>query len=228
MPAITAESQPAVPLRVTTTPERGVWERILMRAIYDPLFFVAEHVGMARRRRALLAHAEGRVLEIGAGTGLNAGHWPDGLDELIVTEPVASLVPRIERRLRRAGREARVVAAEAERLPLPDASVDTVVSTMVLCTVGDVPASLAEIRRVLRPGGRLLFIEHVLADGRWRRRLQQLVHRPWRTFGGGCNCNLRTLALLADAGFVLEEVERAAWRGMPFCVKPLVIGGARA
>lgn len=227
MSAVTADPQPALARTDIPVPQRGIWERVLMRAIYDPFFFVAERAGMARRRRALLTGAEGRVLEIGAGTGLNAEHWPDGLEDLVVTEPVASLVPRIERRLRRAGTEAHVVAAEAERLPLPDASVDTVVSTMVFCTVGDVPAALAELRRVLRPGGRILFIEHVLADGGWRERLQQLLHRPWRAFGGGCNCNLRTLELLGEAGFALEEVERARWRGMPFLVKPLVIGTAR-
>lgn len=206
--------------------DAGGWERILMGALYDPTIWLGERLGMARRRRRLLSEATGRVLEIGAGTGHNARHWPDGLEDLVVTEPVPTLLPRIERRLARAGREAKVVAAGAESLPLEDSSVDTVVSTMVLCTVGDVAASLAEIRRVLRPGGRLLFIEHVRGEGRLRQKGQDLVHRGWRSFAAGCNCNLPTLDLLAASGFTVERVDRGRWRGMPFCVTPLVIGSA--
>jgi SAM-dependent methyltransferase len=210
----------------TAAGESARWERVLMRALYDPFLWTAERLGMAGRRRRLLAHARGDVLEIGAGTGLNARHYPDAVEQLVVTEPIASLVPRIERRLRGAGRAASVVAAPAEALPVADASVDTVVSTMVLCTVDDVPRSLAEIRRILRPGGRLLFVEHVRADDGWRARAQDRVHRPWRAFAGGCNCNLPTLELLREAGFAPDRLERARWRGMPFCVKPLVVGSA--
>src|SRR5215218_4760023 len=218
--AIAVDAPPAL--------QSGRWEGVLMRAAYDPFLFVAERLGMARRRRRLLARARGRVLEIGAGTGLNARHWPDGIDELIVTEPLAEVLPRVERRRRRTGREARAVAAPAERLPVPDSSVDTIVSTLVLCTVDDVEASLAEARRALRPGGRLLFIEHVRADGAVRSRAQDLVHGAWRAFGGGCNCNLPTLELIRRAGFTVEDVECGRWRGMPFCVKPLVSGSARS
>ncbi len=202
------------------------WERIFMGAVYDPFFWVAERAGMARRRRRVLAAASGRVLEIGAGTGLNASHWPAAVDELIVTEPIAELLPRVERRLRRAGREARVVAAPAEALPVADASVDTVVSTMVLCTVPDVAAALAEIRRVLRPGGRLVFLEHVRAEHALRARAQDLVFRPWHAVGGGCRCNQDTLGLLRAAGFEVGDVRRERWRAMPFPVKPLALGQA--
>jgi len=215
------------PNRTLPEPRTGRWERVMMRTLYDPFFWLAERIGMAGRRASLLARAEGTVLEIGAGTGLNVPHWPESIDELVVTEPVATLIPRIERRLRGHGRPARVVAASAERLPLTENSVDTIVSTMVLCSVDDVGRALSEARRVLRPGGRILFIEHVRADGGWRERAQDLVHRAWRAFGGGCNCNRPTLDLIRGAGFTLEDVEYGRWRGMPFCVKPLVIGSAR-
>lgn len=206
--------------------EPGRWERVLMRALYDPFLWIGERLGMARRRRRLLAGAHGTVVEIGAGTGLNAAHYPDAVERLIVTEPVAGVLPRIERRLRRAGRAAEVHAAPADALPLPDASADVVVSTMVLCTVQDVAATLAEARRVLRPGGRLLFVEHVRGERRGLARAQDLVFEGWRRFAGGCRCNQPTLELLREAGFAVTEHERGRWRGMPFCVKPLVAGSA--
>ena len=122
---------------------------------------------MRRRRSALLGDARGRVVEIGAGTGLNIAHYPDGIAELVLTEPDAAMRRRLARRLQRHGRVARIVDAPAERLPLADASVDTVVSTLVLCTVDDPERALREIARVLRPDGQLLFIEHVRASSRF-------------------------------------------------------------
>jgi SAM-dependent methyltransferase len=119
-----------------------------------------------------------------------------------------------------------VVTAEAEALPFADASFDTVVSTLVLCTVTDVDASLAEIRRVLRPGGALLLIEHVRADGVVLARWQNRLHGSWRAFGYGCHCNRDTCASLADAGFAVDALGRARWRRMPAIVAPLVTGRA--
>src|SRR5215210_3378008 len=138
-------------------------------ALYDPFFWVAERAGMAARRRALVAQAHGRVLEIGAGTGLNLRHYPDGLD-LVLTEPDDAMAERLRARVAALGRRAAVVPAGAEALPFADDSFDTIVSTLVLCTVPDQPAALREVARVLRPGGRLLFAEHVRSDSaRWGR-----------------------------------------------------------
>jgi ubiquinone/menaquinone biosynthesis C-methylase UbiE len=119
---------------------------------------------MRSNRRALLAHANGRVLEIGAGTGLNLAHYPDELRELVLVEPEPAMRDRLTRRIRGGGRQAVVVDAAAEALPFADASFDTVVCTLVLCTVAAPDRALAEIGRVLRPGGRMLFIEHVRAE----------------------------------------------------------------
>jgi ubiquinone/menaquinone biosynthesis C-methylase UbiE len=177
---------------------------------------------MRDQRRALLARAEGAVLEIGAGTGLNLPHYPAGL-ELVLSEPEPAMRAALARRVARAGRPARVVAAPAEALPFADGTFDTVVSTMVLCTVQDTPAAIAEARRVLKPGGRLLFAEHVRAQSPRLARWQDRLARPWAAFAQGCRCNLETEALLARE-LRLERVAHARWRGMPAVVRPLIVG----
>jgi ubiquinone/menaquinone biosynthesis C-methylase UbiE len=204
-----------------------LWQRIGAR-IYDPFLWFGERLGMARRRRDLLAHAEGRVLEIGAGTGLNLRHYRDSIEALVLTEPVEPMAAKLEGRVERLGPLARVHRAPAEALPFADDSFDTVVSTIVLCTVEDPVRALSEIARVLRPGGRLLFIEHLRSDterwGRW----QDLLERPWAAFGCGCRCNRRTLELIAQSPLRIEASARASWRGMPPLVRPLTIGSAIA
>jgi SAM-dependent methyltransferase len=205
----------------------GVAERFNAR-IYDPFLWLGERLGMARRRGDLLAGASGRVLEIGAGTALNLGHYPDGLAGLVLAEPVEAMARLAERRVERTGSDARVVLATAERLPFPDGSFDYVVSTLVLCTVDDPAQAIAEIRRVLAPGGRLLFIEHLRSDrDRWAR-WQDRLEGPWAGFAEGCRCNQRTLDLLAAGGLSVTGLERHSWRGMPRWVRPLALGRAEA
>jgi SAM-dependent methyltransferase len=129
------------------------------------------------------------------------------------------------RRLR--AQEVEVIAATADHLPFADDSFDTVVSTLVLCTVPDVPAALDEIRRVLAPGGRLLFLEHVrAAPGTRLERWQNRLHGPWRAFACGCNCNRDLLASLEAHGFALDDVRYEEWRFMPPLVRPVVLGAA--
>ena len=197
----------------------GAWNRVFA-ALYDRGLARAERAGLADARQSLLAGARGRVLELGAGTGLNLAHYPAGT-ELVVTEPDAEMAKRLRRR------RAEVVLAGAEELPFPDGSFDTVVSTLVFCTVRDLPAALRETRRVLAPGGRLLFLEHVRAEpgtptARWQNRL----HRPWRALACGCNCNRDFLAALAAEGFAVAELRRESWPFLPAIVRPVVIGGA--
>ena len=139
-------------------------------AIYEPLMQATEQGGNAERRAAVLALARGTVVELGAGTGLNLPHYPADV-ELVLTEPEPPMARRLLERLGQSGRQARVLQAPAERIPLPDGSVDTVVCTLVLCTVHDLDATLIEIRRLLRPDGRLLFIEHVAAQPSTRLRV---------------------------------------------------------
>jgi ubiquinone/menaquinone biosynthesis C-methylase UbiE len=202
----------------------AAWLRT-MAMLYDPFVWMGEIAGMRRRRRTLVAEAHGLVVEIGAGTGLNVAHYSDAVDELILTEPEPGMQRKLARRLERMAHAARILDAPAERLPLADASVDTVVSTLVLCTVDDPESALREIARVLRPDGQLLFIEHVRASSRFLAACQDTFLRPWRGFAGGCVCNRPTLELMRACGFTVES-DNGVWRGMPAIVHPLVTGRA--
>jgi SAM-dependent methyltransferase len=195
-----------------------MWNRVFA-VLYDPFLAIAERRGLSRQRSRLLAPLQGRVLEIGAGTGLNVTHYGP-LSAVTYTEPD----PHMAARLRRRGAE--VVEASADLLPFADAVFDAVVSTLVLCTVPDVASTLAEVRRVLKPNGRLLFLEHVRADpGTSLERWQNRLHRPWRAFACGCNCNRDLLAALGDAGFK-ADIEHQEWRFMPAIVRPVIVGSA--
>jgi len=194
-------------------------------AVYNPILLSGEIAGMRRMRHELLADAHGSVLEIGAGTGLNLRHYGDGVKELTITEPDAAMFAKLSKTAAGHRLNPRVVQAPAEQLPFEDASFDAVVSTMVLCTVADAAASLSEIRRVLRPGGTLLLIEHVqAAEGTKLRAAQNKLHGPWKAFACGCNCNLDTDDLLVAAGFDTAPLQRGAWKVMPPLVRPLVLG----
>jgi ubiquinone/menaquinone biosynthesis C-methylase UbiE len=194
-------------------------------AIYDPFLSLGERRGMRARRRHLLSSARGRVLEIGAGTGLNLSHYHDEIDGLVLVEPSEPMADRLERRRSKLGRTAQIVVAPAEALPFEDGSFDTVVSTMVLCTVSDLEDSLREIRRVLRPGGRLLFCEHVRSDSARLAGWQDRLADAWAGFADGCRCDRDTLAAISSHLEVVT-VDRARWRGMPPLVHPLVLGEA--
>jgi ubiquinone/menaquinone biosynthesis C-methylase UbiE len=177
----------------------------LFAALYDPISASTERRWMGDRRRRLLAGAHGAVLEIGGGTGANLAHYRD-VDRVTITEPDPFMRDRIGPKLEDACVPVEISAAGAEALPFPDGSFDTVVSTLVLCTVPDQEAALDELRRVLRPGGRLLFIEHVRAAGstaRWQDRLEPL----WRRLLGGCHPNRDTVAAIEEAVFEIETFE---------------------
>jgi ubiquinone/menaquinone biosynthesis C-methylase UbiE len=193
--------------------------------VYNPFLWLGEIAGMRSMRRTLLGSAHGRVVEIGAGTGLNVEHYPDELDELVFTEPDEAMRRRLTRTLQRTGRVAQIVDAPAERLPFADASVDTVVSTLVLCTVPDPERTLGEIARVLRPGGQLLFLEHVRASSQFLAACQDSLFRPWHAFAGGCCCNRSTADLVRANGFAVSA-HHSVWRGMPAIVHPLIAGRA--
>jgi SAM-dependent methyltransferase len=190
--------------------------------IYEPFIARGERLGMRRHRADLLAAAAGRVVEIGAGTGLNFAHYPAGVTELILTEPV----PAMSRQLK-ARTAAEPILATADALPLASASVDTVVSTLVLCTVPEVEPVLDEIRRVLRPGGRLLFCEHVAADDPRLARRQRRFAGLWAAFAQGCRCDRDTLTVLRTR-FEIDSLSEAQWHGMPRLVRPLIMGSASA
>lgn len=200
------------------------WDAVFA-AIYDRVMRRGETGMLGRRRGELVAKARGRTLEIGAGTGANIPHYPDHVDELILTEPFEPMRRRLERKLGESGRSASTLDASAEAIPLDEDSLDTVVSTLVLCTVDFQDRALAEIARVLRPDGQLLFIEHVRSHSPATSRWQDRLETPWRHFAAGCRCNRDTIASMRAAGFATEH-EDVRWRGVPPLVASIVIGRA--
>jgi SAM-dependent methyltransferase len=203
----------------------SAWARAFA-LLYDPFTWVGERTGLRAHRKALLSRARGCTLEIGSGTGLNLPHYPDDLDDLVLAEPDAAMRSRLEKRLGHSGRGTRLIDAPAERLPFPDGSVDTVVSTLVLCTVDAPDVALREIARVLRPGGQLLFLEHVRSVSPMLARWQDRLAGPWRCFARGCRCNRATAELIATCGLEVTQTRDTSWRGMPPIVRPLIVGRA--
>lgn len=199
----------------------------LFAAGYDRGLRAAERAGLTEMRATLLSAARGRTLELGAGTGLNLRHYPGDGVRVVLSEPVEPMARRLERRVREAHSSATIVRAAADRLPFPDGSFDSVVVTLVLCTVPDERAALAEIRRVLTAEGRLLLLEHVRSDdarlSRWQDRLQPL----WGRVACGCHCNRDTLAELRAAGFAVDDVEHGELPSAPAFIRPLIIGCAQ-
>jgi SAM-dependent methyltransferase len=212
-------------MSTAANPPVDIVESRFSAALYDPVLWLGERLGMAARRRDLLAEARGAALEIGAGTGLNLRYYPSGLDELVLAEPGEPMADRIDLSHAPDGVPTRLVCAPAEQLPFDAGTFDTVVSTLVLCTVSDPARAVSEAARVLKPGGRLLFCEHVRADSGWRRALQRRWARPWAAIADGCRCDRSTLATI-ESQLRVESVDRGSWRGMPAVVKPLVWGRA--
>jgi len=196
----------------------------ILAPVYDRMSRKSEDAGFRSLREGLVAAAAGRVLEIGAGTGLNLPHYREDVEALVVTDPEPPMLRRLQRAAREHAPRAEVLQAPAEDLPFEDASFDTVVSTLVLCGV-DQRATLAEIRRVLRPGGRLLFLEHVRSDDPSLARLQDRINWLNRRLVG-CECNRRTLAAIEAADFTVSRVERTLTPKAPKFVQPLIVGEA--
>src|SRR5262249_35807079 len=185
-----------------------------------------EKDGLRAHRQALLSAAGGDVLEIGGGTGANLSLYDGRVRTLTITEPEKPMARRLEKRISAQRPDTRFLRAPAEDLPFNDASFDAVVSTLVLCTVDDQPRALRELRRVLRPGGKLLFIEHVRSDderlARWQDRLLPLNVRLMH----GCHCNRPTLDSIRAAGFEVTQVDHGTITHAPPFVRPLIVGVA--
>jgi ubiquinone/menaquinone biosynthesis C-methylase UbiE len=195
---------------------------------YDRWYAPAERAGLSDMRADLLLSLEGRVLEVGGGTGLNLAHIPTSVSELVIVEPDELMIRRLRPRLAGAPIATRIVRSDAERLPFGDGTFDAAVCTFVLCTVRDLDRSLAEVRRVLRPGGRLAFLEHVESDDPRLARLQDRMHGAWLKVGHGCHLNRRTLDALQASGFQVADVERGDLPKAPPFFRPYVSGIARA
>jgi len=177
-------------------------------------------------KQVLFADLGGMVVEIGPGTGVNLPYLPRDI-ALTAIEPSAPMRRYLAERAAELGRSLNVIDGTAERIPFPDASVDAVVCTLVLCSVAEPAATLAEIRRVLKPGGRFLFIEHVAAPhGSWQRRAQWLARPCYFYCLDGCHTDRETWRTITDAGFARAQL--AHFRTHPSVTAPHIVGVATA
>jgi ubiquinone/menaquinone biosynthesis C-methylase UbiE len=194
--------------------------------IWDTAMRGAEESGLREMRRQVLAGATGRTIDLGSGTGANIGLFPQAVTELFFVEPDPYMVKRLRPKLREAESESEVVMASAESLPFDDASIDTAVFALSLCTIPDPTAALIEVSRVLRPGGRVLFLEHVRSEDPRLARWQDRLERPWHFSCDGCYCNRDTVATIEASPLTLERVDKGDMLKVPPLVKPLVLGSA--
>lgn len=185
----------------------------LFALAYDFSLAPMERFGLRRARARLVAQARGRILELGAGTGLNLPHY--GQAELVLTEPDPAMLRRAQRRLMRLASawggqhpSYKLVQADAQRLPFYDASFDTVLATLVFCTVPDPLLGLREAQRVLRPGGQILLLEHVRAPWPFLALVQDATTPLWKHVAGGCHLNRDTLSTVLLAGYSRIRVRR--------------------
>ena len=196
-------------------------------ATYDSFMKGSEQEGLTDMRRMLVDQAAGRALEIGGGTGLNLPHYGPQVNSLTITEPDPSMLKRLERRVKADRPATTVLRAPAEDLPFEDGTFDMVVSTLVLCGVDDQPRAVREIRRVLRPGGTLLFLEHVRSDDPKAARKQDRMNWLNRLVVC-CECNRPTLHTIEDAGFEVGSLQNVSMPKAPSFVRPAIVGAAVA
>lgn len=164
-------------------------------------------------RERVLCHAQGRVLEIGIGSGLNLPHYGSRVEEIIGLEPAPRLIEMAKRAARGCKAPVTFMSGSAQSIPIDDHSIDTVVSTWTLCSIPDAHGALCEMRRVLKAGGQLLFVEHGLAPDdeiqRWQNRLTPL----WKRIGGGCHLNRPIGGLIESAGFNMNKLQTGYGKG---------------
>ena len=197
-----------------------LWERISVES---------ERRGTAAHRARALAGLSGRVIEVGAGNGTNFAHYPRTVTEVIAVEPENQLRAAAEEAATKAPIPVRVVAGHAHALPVENASADAVVASLVLCSVPDVAGALAELGRVLKPGGELRFFEHVRSQTPLIGRFQDAITPLWSLAGGGCHLNRDTAAAIRAAGFHIDELDRFHYAPLRFIPKHAhIIGRAHS
>ncbi|WP_327120940.1 class I SAM-dependent methyltransferase [Streptomyces sp. NBC_01341] len=216
--------------RSTNVPKDAVHHPVFAR-FYARMSVTADlKAGVAAHREELLAGLSGRVIEIGAGNGLNFAHYPGAVSEVVAIEPERSLRRLAAPAALRAEVPVDVVPGTAEALPVKSEAFDAAVASLVLCTVRDLPRALAEMKRVLRPGGELRFFEHTLASGRALATTQRVVDRTvWPFLFGGCHTARDTVAAIEEAGFRMGTYRRfrIPEKGVQLPTTPCVIGVAR-
>ncbi len=198
----------------------------LAAKIYDPFMEGLEEACLRQWRGELLSEAVGRVLEVGAGTGANVPFYPETVEEVVLTEPHGVLREKLKGKVPEGGPF--VVSEERiETLAMEEGSVDTVVLTLVLCSVADPAGALGRLFRVLKPGGRLIFLEHVASERPGRHRVQRWVEPVWKVCAGNCHLTRQSEERIGEAGFEMEWIKRESMRkALPF-IRPSIRGIAR-
>lgn len=201
----------------------------LMAALYEPFMRGSEEACLARWRAELLRDLSGEVLEVGAGTGATLEHYPKSVTRLVLCEPDPHMRRKLEAKIALfEPQNTRVSDASLDGLPFLPASFDAVVCSLVLCSVSDQKAALGQIRRVLKPRGKLIFLEHVAAENRPERlKWQQRIEPLWKRLMGNCHLTRRTEAAIMSAGFRIERIERESIRKALPIVRPSIRGIAR-
>jgi ubiquinone/menaquinone biosynthesis C-methylase UbiE len=201
----------------------------LMAAVYDRSMRMSNEACLDIWRAELLRDLSGDVLEVGAGTGATLPCYPKTMKRLVLCEPDPHMRSKLQAKCDAAGaKHVEISGASLEALPAAPASLDAVVCSLVLCSVPDQQAALKEIQRVLKPGGKLVFLEHVAADGKpnrlkWQRRIEPV----WKHLTGNCHLTRRTEAAITAAGFKIERIERESIRKALPIVRPSIRGVAR-
>lgn len=199
----------------------------LFTAWYGAAMRRSDELGLREIRREALAGANGRTLDIGTGTGSNLRLFPKGVDELVLAEPDRHMNRVLRGKLMEVTEpRPELVQAPAESLPFPDSSFDCVTCTMVLCTVPEPADALIEVARVLKPGGKFLFLEHVRSEDPGFARRQDRLEKPWRFIADGCHCNRDSLATIEASPLTVESFKRGHMPLAPMFMKPLVYGTA--
>ena len=201
----------------------GLYSRFILPRIFG---IWHEHAASHAQRPRALAEARGDVLEIGFGTGLNLASYPPGVEHLIVVDPVEMLAPRVAPRIAAAAMPVTIERADAATLPFDAGRFDCVVSTWTLCTIPDVEKSLGEIRRVLKPSGRFLFLEHGRSEKPGLARWQDRLDRLHGLFTGGCHVNREIDRLVTGGGLVIQRLERFELAGTPRYMASHYLGSA--
>jgi len=199
-----------------------------LAAVYDGITRASEEACLRQWREALLHDLSGRVLEVGAGTGANLSFYPLSLTRLVLSEPDQYMRRTLVRKLSDTPiGEVEVVDGSLERLPFDAGEFDAVVGTLVLCSVPSLDQALREMHRVLKPGGRYYFIEHVAAENRPRRlRWQRRIEPIWKRIAGGCHLTRKTADAIKSAGFSITTMERESMRKAMPLVRPTIRGVA--
>ncbi|HZO76994.1 MAG TPA: class I SAM-dependent methyltransferase [Solirubrobacteraceae bacterium] len=210
-------------------PSREGRRHPIFARFFDRLSRVTEHE-LGPHRDRLLAGLSGRVLEIGAGNGVNFGHYPPAVETVVALEPEPFMRGRAQHAATSARVAVRLVDGVASHLPFESCTFDAVVASLVLCSVPELATALSEIRRVLKDGGELRFMEHVRADRAAKARLQVMLDRSriWPLLGGGCHCSRQTGDAIAAAGFRVTEFESLPFGPSWWITNPHVRGAARA